>query len=450
MMRILNQAPLPLYLAACLVLGGSTNGLWTNLALQLGAVALLATSLFSRSDERAPRQVRQVIWLMLAAVVLVFAQQIPLPPSVWSPLPGREFVTFGFVLIGQVPGWMPLSLEPAATLDSACFLLPPLAVLTWVVRGRSLPIRATVAVLLLGGFAGALIGFRQFTSHDVALLFYPHSNTGNAPGFFANSSHMALMMLAILPFLAAFVIDISEGDRSRAVTIGIVALTLAFLILTLVAFNKSATVLLLTAPVLFMTVALWGGRGVAWLRKLAVPLFLAAIASGALIIYLSGRSQAANETSYSTRSVIWSHTLEAIAQFKFVGSGFGTFAHVYRRFEPLETLDVTTYVNHAHNDYLELALEGGIPAVILIVLFLLWWSRSAWLAWRGTHENVYVRAATIASGGMLLHEIVEYPLRSPAIAAFFALCIGLMAVVSTLPAKRLKDDLWASRHLVIG
>ena len=34
-----------------------------------------------------------------------------------------------------------------------------------------------------------------------------------------------------------------------------------------------------------------------------------------------------------------------------------------------------TYVNHAHNDYLELALEGGIPAIVLMLLFLAWWAR---------------------------------------------------------------------------
>ena len=164
--------------------------------------------------------------------------------------------------------------------------------------------------------------------------------------------------------------------------------------------------------------------------------------------FLSGRTRANNATSVATRSEIWSHSRDALREFGVAGSGVGSFVDIYQRFEPITTIE-QTYVNHAHNDYLELALETGVAGVILILLFILWWWRAAWNAWRGPNENVYARAATIASGALLIHETVEYPLRSPAIAALFAFSIGLMAMVSVLPAKRRKGDLWANRHLVI-
>ena len=440
---------LPAYLGACLLLGGSTTGVWTNLALQLGAVLMLAIAVTSPGPDRTPRRARHLLALLAGCFALIVVQLLPLPPALWSQLPGRGFVADGLALLGEPLPWLPWSLSPAETLVSAGFLLPPAAIVVGIVRGRAVPLRTIAAVLLAVGLAGALLGFRQISTGDLQLYFYPFASWGKAPGFFANSAHMAMMMLASIPFLAALTIDsLERAERGKNVAALATAAVLLAVLLAVIALNTSAAVLLLTAPVLFLTVALWGGRGVAWMRRLAVPLGIAALAGAVLLTWLSGRSQAANDTSLATRSVIWHHSREAIDQFGLAGSGIGSFPEIYRRFEPAATIDLT-YVNHAHNDYLELALETGLPGILLVALFLLWWGRAAWSVWRGPHENVYARAATIASGAILCHELVEYPLRSPAIAALFALCIGLMAMVSAFPAKRREGELWPSRHWAI-
>lgn len=450
MTRAWHRPLLPIYLVACLLLGGSTQGVWTNLLLQVGALGLLAVALASRSDNRAPRRARHLVMLAVAALGLVAIQLIPLPPPLWTALPGRGFVVEDLRLLGVPLPWLPLSLTPLETLIAGTFLLPPLAIVVWIVRGGALSLRATVGGLLLVGLAGAVLGLRQVGSGNLDLFFYRFSSWGKAPGFFANSAHMAALMLASVPFLAALVIDLGDRarDRGRGAGIAIGAIALFVILMAMVAINSSGAVLLLSAPVLFLTVALWGGRGVAWLRKLAVPLLVVALAGAVALTFMSGRTQTANDTSIATRSVIWSHGGEALSAFAPVGSGIGSFDQIYRRFESAATVDAT-YINHAHNDYLELAIETGIAGIVLIALFLLWWAHAAWSAWRGPHENVYARAATIASGAMLIHEMVEYPLRSPAIGALFALCIGLMAMLAVLPGKQRKGDLWATRHLSI-
>ena len=50
------------------------------------------------------------------------------------------------------------------------------------------------------------------------------------------------------------------------------------------------------------------------------------------------------------------------------GAGFGTFDPVYRRFEP-DALLSTIYLNQAHNEPMQLAMEGGIPALALLLVF---------------------------------------------------------------------------------
>ena len=441
---------LPAYLGLCLLLGGSTEGVWTNLALQLGAIPLIALSLATVGGDQTPRRARHLLAIAFGAIAIVVLQLVPLPPSVWASLPGRGFVAHGFTLLGEPLPWLPLSLTPVQTIVSGCFLLPPLAVILWIIRGGALSLRATVAVLLVVGVAGAALGLRQIATGDLNLYFYAFSNWGKAPGFFANSAHMAILMLASVPFLAALAIDLNDGGRKggKGTALAFGGTAILLVLLALIAVNSSGAVLALTAPVLFLSVALWGGRGVAWLRRLAFPIGLVAITGAVALTYLSGRSQASNQTSFDTRSVIWTHSREALDKFGLAGSGVGSFAEIYRRFEPPATIDLT-YVNHAHNDFLELALETGLPGIVLIALFLLWWGRAAWTAWRGPYENAYARAATIASGAILIHEMVEFPLRSPAIAALFAMCVGLMAMVSTLSGKRLDGDLWTSRHLVV-
>jgi len=121
----------------------------------------------------------------------------------------------------------------------------------------------------------------------------------------------------------------------------------------------------------------------------------------------------------------------AIASMPF-GSGFGTFVPIYERFAPRETLR-DSYVNHAHDDWLELWLNGGVPAIMLIVAFLAWFAASTFRLWRsGQPERpvldlALARAASIVIVLLLLHSVVDYPLRIPALSVLFAIaCAYLM------------------------
>ena len=79
----------------------------------------------------------------------------------------------------------------------------------------------------------------------------------------------------------------------------------------------------------------------------------------------------------------------------------------------------TEYVVHAHNDYAELALELGFAGVVLMLLFLAWWGAAVWRAWRTAEAGPFARAAAIASAAVLVHSLVDFPLRTAAISACF-------------------------------
>jgi O-antigen ligase len=113
------------------------------------------------------------------------------------------------------------------------------------------------------------------------------------------------------------------------------------------------------------------------------------------------------------------------------GSGLGTFTHVHEMYAP-RSLARESYVNHAHDDWLELGLEAGMPAMVLALGFLAWYAAAAAGAWRSPSagespaNKLLARAASVSVLLILLHSTVDYPLRTIAVMVMFAMCCALM------------------------
>lgn len=79
--------------------------------------------------------------------------------------------------------------------------------------------------------------------------------------------------------------------------------------------------------------------------------------------------------SLTARVEFWKDTVSAIRDFSFLGAGLGTFPFVYPQYS---TITFNTFVNHAHNEYLELLLETGFIGLFFIV----------WAIYRFIKDNV--------------------------------------------------------------
>jgi hypothetical protein len=71
--------------------------------------------------------------------------------------------------------------------------------------------------------------------------------------------------------------------------------------------------------------------------------------------------------------------------------------------------------------------------------------------WRAPTIDPFARGATIASGAILLHSRVDFPLRTTAISAVFALCVALMVGVRRRSAVEapVEERDQGARHLSI-
>ena len=134
MLSRFRPAVAPVYLFACLVLGGSAQGIWQNMVLQLAGIAIIGWAAASRAEEPLVGPAKQLLLLAIVAIAVVALQMAPLPPAVWAGLGPRHNLVEGYRALGLALPALPLSMTPAASLDSLLGLIPPLAIFCSIVR----------------------------------------------------------------------------------------------------------------------------------------------------------------------------------------------------------------------------------------------------------------------------------------------------------------------------
>jgi O-antigen ligase len=447
-----RSAAVPAFLILCMLLGGSRQGIWTNAALQLLALLLLAWAALAPRTDEPTRASRQLLAIAALGVAIVVLQLVPLPPDLWSSLPGRDAAVAGYALLGYELPWLPLSLSPYDTLDAAYALLPPLAVLALLLTSRAEKESWIAAAIVAGALANVVLGTLQLATGGSAATSWAYlhefNNTG-AVGFFANRNHMATLLLAAIPFAGALFASGHPQAKNRGKAFAMLALGGGGFLLVVAGLllNDSLAALALAVPVIALTALILpaGWR----FRRLIVPAAAVAMAGALFALGNSSiRSELVDATtpgSEVARERIWDVTLDAIGETFPAGSGVGTFPHVYAMHEDPTSIE-RSYTNHAHNDYLELVLETGLAGSILLLLFLAWWGWHSLRVWRSPFSSHFAKAATVASAAVLAHSIVDYPLRTAAIAALFAACLGMIAR-GQAPAQRRSDE---PRHVKIG
>ena len=407
------------------------QGLGSDALVQLASLPLLGIAMAALFSRPIAPQARLPLGLAASPIILVLVHLIPLPPALWTQLPGREFVVEAFELAVVPLGWMPISLDPGATWRAFLSLLPPLALFLAVLcigfDGR----RILSLILVAFGLASVVLGlFQLMQGPESALRFHAITNPGSSVGFFANRNHYAALLYCALPFAAAWTIVLAS-DRARGLGAVGCGLALAALLLGLaMAFSRAGIVLGLSA--LLLSVFLLYGADSRRLRLIAAFAIGIAALIAAMAIFqralpgILGWFESAVIDEY--RLNILAITLTAAMDFLPVGSGFGTFPAIYLMHDRPDAL-LTAYVNHAHNDWVELWLEGGWPFGLAAGGFVLWFTKAARADWAGGPltrlDRALRRAGAIAVFLVLVHSLVDYPLRTVSLLGLFAYCCAL-------------------------
>ena len=436
-----------LLFATLLLAGGASRADEPRqIIVRLAAIAALAASLWPLQKPPVERA-RGWLWAALLAYIVVLLQLVPMPGTWWAALPGHA-VYADIVRASGTASWRPLSLTPDLTLNSLFALLPATAAVLACLY-LDAKARTQLWLWLIGAaLLSACLGFLQLGAGGSALRFYRETSADSAVGVFANRNHQAAFLACALPPLGAIVgLRVREHGRSSPLAIG--ALAAALLILGDLATASRAGLALGLAG---STGAIWafnasGARTVEIPRRYrllallagAATLLLCALAASHLgVLDRLGHTDPAAESRVQMLEPLF-HTGAAFFPF---GSGFGSFETVYRQFEP-DALLSTIYMNQAHNEPLQLAIEGGLPALVLLALFLWWWAATAQRVLRAdlpSSRRPLALAAVTVSALLMAESLIDYPLRTPLLAALFGLACVEMARAAAYRPRALRSS----------
>jgi O-antigen ligase len=409
------------FLVLCALTGGASRvDSWAQLAVQFVSVAMIAVAIM-KIDRATVSANKAILVFAGLCAALVAAQLIPLPFSLWADMPGHSFYAQGSVLAGAGGGARPWSMSPDLTLATLVGLLPPLAALLGMLLRDRKTDYVLLTILVAVALFSAALGLAQLSGgQDSPLRFYAVTNEDSPVGIFANRNHQAILMVTAIGMAGAW--GVLSPRTFGGLPVRWVAAALMVFFVPVILLNGSRNGMLL-APLALIAGALFlrrSRRGGAFRWKTIGAVFGGALlATGASIYFsraLAFERLMSSDFASEGRVRVLRPGWQMVQDFFPFGTGIGTFDPLYRRYEPFAALS-TRYMNEAHNDLLQLAIEAGLFGLALLAVYLVWWGVNVFGMWRsrgqGQEHGEFRWVGAFVTGILLIASLTEYPLRTP-------------------------------------
>lgn len=388
------------------------------------------------------------ILLLGFMVVFTWIQYLPLPGWII-----QHISPFGFEhQHAAQASRFSISLDPAQTLITfyKCLSFWSLFLVALLLINSPKRLRLTMLSMLLAGALQALYGSIEVLSGiQQSLIFsYPVSNA--ATGSFVYSNHFAnFLVLTTAMGLGHLIGTLKEKhspDRREFLRSilnsmfngkAIVRITIAMMVIALVlsrsrmgnsAFFLALGISGLAGLILFRRKT----RSLTWLIVSMLVIDLLIVSSWFGLEKVKTRLV---ETNFAeeVRLNVWQSASDLLNLVPLFGVGGGSFYSVFPMFQDPES---QYFYDHAHNDYLQFTIEYGILSTAVLATFiglsLYQCSMAMWIR----RDRTMVGAAfacQMALIGMLICMSSDFPLQSPANAAYFIVILAMAWIVRKLP-----------------
>ncbi len=288
---------------------------------------------------------------------------------------------------------------------------------------RTTNIRLLGAIAFIGFFEAGYALYEIISGRDAVLWAVKKSHWGYATGTYFNRNNLAGLLelslgvsagfllqairmrrigLLILSFVSAATIMASlarTGSRMSLVALGV-----AFLLLVPVLFRRDS----LAAWSFFALFAVCAGGLLWWSREL---------------LFLRFDSLADGWGTWEGRLLAWPGILKLISEHLWTGVGLGNFAWIFPAYQPAA---LVWEWDHAHNDYLELAAELGLPAAIVIFCSFAWILLHGWFRMMKSESSFfpYIWGAWLGIFAFLIHGLTDFNLSIPANALLMLIALS--------------------------
>lgn len=449
-----------LFLLCSVIFGGAgREGRFAHSILQAFSALGIAVFAVSWPIDQKLKPLRTPLSIIFVLVAIALLHSVPLPERVWQSLPGRGLLIDGFHSLGVPRGPMPLSLDVEATLSTIGYALPPVFVMLLCLKVGLRRLKSAIPwfMLVISVASVALGAFQIILGNDDRLYFYEITNVDLPVGTFANVNHFANFILLSMPFTVFLLREASKNWQKHDHEIALVVAVCGALLLlgAGIAAAGSLAVYLMTLPVGGAAFLAGRKQGTAQSNiyiqgglAAALVVMVAAVATSPL---LYGLGSVDLSDGHLSRINIWSMTIEAVRDHWPVGSGIGTYPAIIPLYEDPTTV-TSTYIARAHNEYLQLLMEAGVLGLIVLIFALSWLGVRTWKIWTSQSERsdiAFKKIATISILVVVLHSLVDFPLRTPAITAFFAMFIAIIAMNSRDHIAQTREEKTNPKRVVL-
>ena len=353
-------------------------------------------------------------------------------PSRREQLPGLEK--------GDAPAGVTLSLDPGATRKET-FRLLAVFLLFAVVRNNlasAAAFRRLSVVALANAALLSLFGLVQFFTAPSGMLYWQYPTAGSPFGPFICRDHFPFYVNMGVGLGLGLLAGIrrppaaSGGDLLgwRRLAQDLLQNPAALWICAGLALSLSAVAVCLSRGgfvALLAGFAVWLLAGGLWSPRsfrLTTALLAGVMAVGLVSWFGFDRVEARLSSLWGARVLeedrltVWRQVAPQAAEFPFWGTGYGTFRHLERLTRTAAPAADLLW-EHAHNDYLEILLEGGLSGLVLALVaigLVNWLGCRALSRFRGRVEGGLALGGLFAFTTFVVHSGVDFGGHLPAIA----------------------------------
>jgi O-antigen ligase len=408
------------------------------LLVQLTAALVVAGALWLDRDDEAGILRRILLPLLLAAGLLLLGllQLLPVPDA-WS-AGGSSRAAVASFLPGRATGLGASTLSAPETVDAvlrlaACLLVALATVL--LVRNERHARQAVAILLVAASFQAAYGAFEYLSGRQQILGHAKRFYLDEATGTFVNRNHFAGYLALALPFALGLLMLRPGREGGTSLRDRLAALERPESRLSILALLAACTIwagILLSYSRGGLAAALAATAALAWIARPRRALLLALPALCGALLLLQSEVRVPGErlleldrelTSEAGRLQVWGASLPLVAARPLLGTGLGTFEGA---FEAVKPAAATARWEHAHSDWIEAAVTGGLAAPLLVAGILLLALRRARSGERGGSLGSAVPACAAASlVGAALAGLFDFASHIPAHAVLLSFVAGL-------------------------
>ncbi|MFH0726904.1 MAG: O-antigen ligase family protein [Pseudomonadota bacterium] len=421
---------------------------WSYAIMEILSFLVLSICLIRGGKNKEALSAVPGITPLIFFLLYIIIQLVPFPQALIKVLsPHAHLIHLNSEMLSGPRSWMTLSIHPGATLAEffrwATYV--GFYVLTvQLLRNRELLRKTVVAITIFGALLSFSSILQFYLTTDRALWFWHVPKNSMIVGPYICHNHYAGLMEMIFPVILALFFFHRPRVRNSSLIKGIVEIlsqekanihiligAAALLTVTsvFVSLSRGGMLSLCLSLVLF-TYLLFKKM----ISRGNAILIIALVVLAALSIGWFGWDQIferfeklknAQGVIHESRLDFWKDSVNIIKDFPLTGSGIGTFIDIYRSYQ---TVSGILLISHAHNDYIQLAVEGGIIGFLLagsFIVTLFYKTYNVFLARKDAYSVYLYMGSLTGLFSILIHSVTDFNFHIGANGLWFFFLAGL-------------------------